>query len=245
MGWGRALNPNYEILEQVLRLDVDAGAATLDWRSAQKELSELAKKTKTSEELIGKTRTDMAFMEGDLRRQYKKIDELEERRTDRSARLFAARNDDEHRALKREVDNLERDTRDAMRRAEETELRIESLKSVLGRAENELQTSLAASVDERAKAKEAEQASSGRLSELSGVRDGYLNRLDDRLMQHYQRVAKITRNPSGPITRVSNKSCGNCHLSLAPQLLNNLIRGKDIEFCPSCNHILLPQNSAT
>ena len=97
------MNPNYEILDQILRLDVDAGAATLDWRSAQKELAELAKKTKANEELIGKTRTDMAFMEGDMRRQYKKIDELEERRGDRSAKLFAARNDDEHRALKREV----------------------------------------------------------------------------------------------------------------------------------------------
>jgi predicted nucleic acid-binding Zn-ribbon protein len=239
------LNPNYEILEQILRLDVEAGAATLDWRSAQKELAELAKKTKANEELIAKTRTDMAFMEGDLRRQYKKIDELDERRSDRSARLFAAKNDDEHRALKREVDNLERDTRDAMRRVEESEARIEQLKSILMRAESELTTSLSASVDERKKAQEAEQASSGRLSELGTVRDGYLTRLDDRVGQHYQRVARITRNANGPITRVRDKSCGNCHLSLAPQLLNNIIRGKDIESCPSCNHILLPQNSAS
>ncbi|MCA2958929.1 MAG: hypothetical protein IOD12_01665 [Silvanigrellales bacterium] len=238
------MNPNYEILEQILRLDVDAGAATLDWRSAQKELTELAKKTKANEELIAKTRTDMAFMEGDLRRQYKKIDELEERRTDRSAKLFAARNDDEHRALKREVDNLERDTRDAMRRVEESESRIESLKSILLRAEAELQVSLSASVDERRKAEAAEAASSGRLKELGGVREGYVTRLDDRIAQHYTRVARITRNANGPITRVHDKSCGNCHLSLSPQLLNNIIRAKDIEFCPSCNHILLPQNSA-
>lgn len=239
------MNPNYEILEQILRLDVDAGAATLDWRSAQKELTELAKKTKANEELIAKTRTDMAFMEGDLRRQYKKIDELEERRNDRAAKLFAARNDDEHRALKREVDNLERDTRDAMRRVEESESRIESLKSVLMRAEAELQVSLSASVDERRKAEAAEAASSGRLQELGQVREGYVSRLDDRIAQHYTRVARITRNANGPITRVHDKSCGNCHLSLAPQLLNNIIRGKDVEFCPSCNHILLPQNSAT
>jgi uncharacterized protein len=245
--WGHALNqlnPNYETLEQILRLDVDAGAATTDWRNAQKELAELARKSKASEELIAKTRTDMAFMEGDLRRQFKKVDELEERRADRNARLFAAKNDDEHRALKREVDNLERDLRDFMRRVEESEGRIEALKNTLARAENELRVAVAASVEERQKAEGAEQASSGRLKELSVVRDQYISRLEDRIAQHYTRVAKITRNPSGPITRVHDKSCGNCHLSLAPQLLNNLMRGKDVEFCPSCNHILLPQTKS-
>ena len=237
------MNANYEILEQILRLDVAAGAATLEWRIAQKELTELAKKTKVNEETIAKARTDMAFSEGDLRRQYKKIDDQDERKSERSARLFAAKNDDEHRSLKREVDNLERDLREATRRTEETEMRIEALKQTLFRAESELEASLAASIDERKKAQEAEKRSSGKLEELAKVRDSHMSQMDGRLIQHYTRVAKITRNPNGPITRVDSKSCGNCHLSLAPQLLNNILRGKDIEFCPSCNHILLPTQS--
>jgi uncharacterized protein len=234
------LNPNFEILEQILRLDLEAGAASQEWRKAQKELEELAKKSKSSEELILKTRTDMAFTEGDLRRQFKRIDEMDERKSDRAAKLFAAKTDDEHKSLKREVDNLDRDLRDSSRRIEDVEARIESLKQVLFRTEGELQSALKASEEERAKAQHAEKMSSTKLDEISGVRAGLINGLEDRVSQHYQRVARITRNPNGPITRVHEKSCGNCHLSLAPQLLNNLVRGKDIEFCPSCNHILLP-----
>ncbi|MEY3903560.1 MAG: hypothetical protein RL189_2866, partial [Pseudomonadota bacterium] len=94
------MNPNYEILEQIYRLDIDAGTATMDYRNAQKELNELAKRTKASEDLIHKTKTDMAFLEGELRRQYKRVDEIEERKTERSGKLFSAKNDDEHRALK-------------------------------------------------------------------------------------------------------------------------------------------------
>jgi predicted nucleic acid-binding Zn-ribbon protein len=235
------LNPNYEILEQIYRLDIDAGTATMDWRNAQKELSELARRTKASEDLISKTKTDMAFLEGELRRQYKRTDELDERKGERSAKLFSARNDDEHRALKREVDNLDRDLRDFARRTEETESRIEQLKATLMKAETDLKESLAATADERQKAEDAESRSSGRLSEIGGVRETYLARLDERLSQHYLRIAKLTRNPNGPVTRVVHSACGNCHLSLSPQLLNNMARGADVELCPSCNHILLPQ----
>jgi len=235
------LNPNYEILEQIYRLDIDAGTATMDWRNAQKELSELAKRTKASEDLINKTKTDMAFLEGELRRQYKRADELDERKNERSAKLFSAKNDDEHRALKREVDNLDRDLREFSRRTEETESRIEQLKTTLIKAESDLKESLSATADERKKAEDAESRSSGRLSEIGGVRETYLARLDDRLSQHYSRIAKLTRNPNGPVTRIVNSACGNCHLSLSPQLLNNMARGVDVELCPSCNHILLPQ----
>jgi predicted nucleic acid-binding Zn-ribbon protein len=238
------LNPNYEVLEQIYRLDIDAGAATMDWRNAQKELNELAKRTKASEDLINKTKTDMAFLEGELRRQYKRADELDERKSERSGKLFSAKNDEEHRALKREVDNLDRDLRDASRRTEETEARIEQLKAILIKAESELKESMSATADERQKAKDAESRSSGRLDEIGGVRQTYLTRLDDRISQHYLRIAKLTRNPNGPVTRVVGGACGNCHLSLSPQLLNTMARGKDIEFCPSCNHILLPNNPA-
>jgi uncharacterized protein len=239
------LNPNYEILEQILRLDVEAGSASQDWRKAQKELEELAKKSKSCEEQIAKTRTDMAFTEGDLRRQCKRIDEIEERKSDRSSKLFAAKTDDEHRVLKREVDNLERELRDSNRRTEELEGRIEALKQTLFRAEGELNSSLLASEEELKKAHGAESSSASKLDEIAGVRSQLVARLDDRVAQHYTRVARITRNPNGPVTRVLGKSCGNCHLSLAAQLLNNLLRGKEIEFCPSCNHILLLEHRQT
>lgn len=239
------MNPNYEILEQILRLDIDAGAATMDWRSAQKELTELAKRTKASEDLISKTKTDMAFVEGELRRQFRKIDELEERRTERSAKLFGAKNDDEHRGLKRDVDNVERELRDSSRRAEDSEAKIEQLKNVFIKAETELGVSLTATADERRKAEEAEQKSAGRLAELATVRESYLIRLDDRLSQHYLRVARLTRNPNGPITRVVKAACGNCHIGLAPQLLNNIVRARDIEFCPNCSHVLLPSHQTS
>ena len=234
------MNPNYEVLEQILRLDTEAGAATVNWRSAQKELAELAKRTKSNEDLIGKTKTDLAFLEGELRRIYKRIDELEERKTERSTKLFAAKNDDEHRSFKREVDHIERDLRDSMRKAEDLESQIERLKSTFLNAEENLASALAATSDERKKAETAQIESSGKLSEIEALRKERIEKMEDRLAQHYRRVAQISRGSNGPITRVHGKACGNCHMGLSPQIVNSILRGTDVLFCPSCNHILLP-----
>ncbi len=234
------MNPNYEILEQILRLDCEAGSATMEWRNAQKELTALAEKTKSSEELIQKTKTDLSFLEGELRRQYKRIDELEERKAERSGKLFAAKNDDEHRSFKREVDHIDRDIRDATRKSDDTESQIERLKSTYFSAEETLASALAASAEERKKAETAQSESSGKLADIESIRNQHLEKLEPRLNQHYKRVSQISRNANGPIVRVVDKACGNCHMGLAPQVLNTILRGNDVQFCPSCNHILLP-----
>ena len=239
-----ALNSNYEVLEQLLRLDTEAGAATVDWRAAQRELGELAKRTKSSEDLIAKTKTDLAYLEVEQRRVYKRIDELEERKAERSAKLFAAKNDDEHRSFKREVDHIERDLRDSVRKSEDNETQIERLKSTFLSAEESLASALAATAEERAKAERAQLDSSGKLNEIESLRAERIQKLDDRLGQHYRRVAQISRNPAGPITRVIAKACGNCHMGLSPQIVNMVLKGGEVFFCPNCNHILLPpQNS--
>ncbi len=236
------LNPNYEIIEQLYRLDIDSGVVTQDQRNAQKELAELTKKSRMSEEIITKTRTDMSFHEAELRRFYKKLDELDAKKGERSAKLFGAKNDDEHKSLKRELEHIERDLRDTQRRADESEARIEQSKSLFQKAEAELLASTSASEGERKKAQDAEEKSAGRLQEIHKVRDSYFSRLDDRICQHYLRVAKITRNPNGPICRVTERACGNCRIGLSPQILNNITRGKSVEFCPNCSHILLQGN---
>jgi predicted nucleic acid-binding Zn-ribbon protein len=234
------LNPSYEIIEQIYRLDIDAGLVTQHQRAAQKELAELTKKSKLSEDLLNKSRNEMSFNEAELRRLYKRLDELEDKKTERSAKLFAAKNDDDHRSYKRELDNVDRDIRETQRKADETESKIEQSKTIFRKAESDLKQTIEASEDERKKAQLAEENSAGRLAEIQTVRDSYLSRLDDRVAQHYMRVARITRSPNGPICRVVEGACGSCRIGLSPQILNTVRSGKAIEFCPSCSHLLLP-----
>ena len=67
------MNPQYEIIEQIYRLDIDSGLVTQHQRVAQKELAELSKKSKQSEEILNKSRNEMGFNEAELRRLYKRL----------------------------------------------------------------------------------------------------------------------------------------------------------------------------
>lgn len=234
------LNPQYEIIEQIYRLDIDAGQVSQHQKSAQRKLAELSKKSKLSEELLHKSRNEMGFHETEMRRLYKRFDELEDRKTERTQRLAAAKTDSDHKAFKRDMDNVERDIRDLQRKIDEIESKIEQNKATFQKAENDLKETVEASADERQKAQSAEENSAGRLGEIQAVRDSYMARVDDRIAQHYARVSQITRNANGPICRVIEGACGNCRIGLSPQILNTVNLGKAIEFCPNCSHILLP-----
>lgn len=238
------MNPIYETIEQIYKLDIAASLVTQDSRAAQKELAQLEKKSKISEEILNKSRTEMNFHETEIRRLYKRLDELENKKTEKSNRLFTAKNDEDHRIFKRELDGVDKEFRETNRKIDELEAKLEQSKASLNKAQNELEASIHASEGERNKATSAQENSAGRLEEIQKVRDSYLPKLDERTMQHYLRVSKITRNPNGPICRVSEGACGNCRIGLSPQILNNISRGKSVEFCPNCSHILLPTESS-
>lgn len=229
-----------EIIELIYNLDRDASVVSQDQRVALRELAELEKKSKSSESVLNKARTEMAFHEAEMRRLYKKIDDLEGKKSLRAARLNAAKADDDQRSYKREIDAIEREIREQQKRADSAEEHIEQSKKVFQKAEEELHIVQQASEGEQTKAQEARDRSAGRLAEIAKVRDSYLEQLDDRTAQHYLRVSRITHNVDGPITRVVNSACGNCRIDLSPQILNHVALGKNVEFCHHCAHILLP-----
>lgn len=229
-----------DIIELIYNLDKDAAIVSQDQRVALKELAELEKKSKLSEAILQKARFEMTFQETEMRRLYKKLDDFEDKKSVRMAKLNLAKTDDEHRTYKRELDNLERDIRDYQKRADDAEEHIEQSKKTFKRAKEELETVRKASEGEEAKAKSARDNSEGQLQEITKIRESYLNQIDDRVGQHYLRLSKITHNANGPICRVMQSACTNCRMDLSPKILNNLLLGKSIEFCPHCSHILLP-----
>ena len=236
-----SLNPQYEVLNQILLLDIEAGVASTDQRAAQKQLKELSKKTRAVEEVLTKTNSEIAYLEGEARRRYRKVDEVEERKVEKAQSLTNVRSDEEHRSAKRQSDSLEREARDLTRRAEEVEGQMEEQKTKYWELQKALDEIEGASSVEREKAEKAQQSSEGKLSEIAAKRDEFLKTLEPMVVGHYKNLSKVTRNPNGPITRITDKACGNCHLQLSAQLVNTVTTGKEVKFCPSCHHILLPK----
>ena len=58
----------------------------------------------------------------------------------------------------------------------------------------------------------------------------------DELLSVYERLLKSKDN-SAPITKLDNGCCGNCHMRVTTQTLNELSKGR-IEHCDNCQHLL-------
>lgn len=235
----KVLGSNYEIIESILNLDINAALVSKDFRKAKQELEELNKKTQNSQNIISRSRSDMNFNEAEARRIYKKLDILDEKRADKASKLSGSKTDEDHKLHKREVDNIDRDTKEIQKSLEALEEKIESNKQILKGAEKELDKILKASEEEIKKAKDAEEKSMTKLNEIKTVREQYMTQLDDNLMQHYKKVAEISHNPNGPISRVVNNACGNCYIGLSPQMLSKFAKDKIYDICPNCSHILI------
>jgi predicted nucleic acid-binding Zn-ribbon protein len=238
------LNPQYEILKSIHQVDSDAGLAKADLKKSHDHYLELTQKIRDNEDLLVRSKRDMGFLETEIRRTYKRMDEIFEQKGERSARIFVAKTDDEHRFLKREIDNFDKEYKESQRKIEETITQVEYLKKIIFDTQKQIQdmnSQIKGDVEAIHK-KEAE--SHTRLEELSQIRKTHVDNLEGHLHQHYERVFKMTKNPQGPITYVKDRACGNCRVGLSPQLLNNILNGSQVQFCPHCHHILLPQETA-
>ncbi|MBQ9786937.1 MAG: hypothetical protein IJW33_02065 [Lentisphaeria bacterium] len=58
----------------------------------------------------------------------------------------------------------------------------------------------------------------------------------DDLLSVYERLLKGKDN-SAPLTKLDNGCCGNCHMRVTTQTVNELSKGK-IEHCDNCQHLL-------
>lgn len=58
-----------------------------------------------------------------------------------------------------------------------------------------------------------------------------------RILSTYNRLRKGLNNIA--IAKVKKRACGMCYQNLAPQTIQDLIRGDEIVFCPSCGRILV------
>lgn len=74
-----------------------------------------------------------------------------------------------------------------------------------------------------------------RIRELEKQRPGLRNGVDSEVLPRYEQI--LGKNSGTPLVAVEEDKCGECHLRLTPQTLNNAKSGA-ICFCDNCMHII-------
>ena len=74
-----------------------------------------------------------------------------------------------------------------------------------------------------------------RIRELEKQRPDLRNGVDSEVLPRYEQI--LARNSGVPLVAVEDDKCGQCHLRLTPQTLNNA-RGGAVTFCDNCMHLI-------
>ena len=74
------------------------------------------------------------------------------------------------------------------------------------------------------------------LEKLAAQRPKLAAKVPDELLASYERLLK-GKDGSAPVAKVDNGCCGNCHMRVTMQTMNELSKGKLVS-CDNCQHLL-------
>ena len=215
---------------------------------------------------IDALRQRMVELDAELDEQKKKLDavraeraELETRRRDlegtmtseeskmkeRRMRLNRIRNEKEASAVRREIEL----GKEGSQKLEEDMLLLYEALDGVGTRERELQEIVdgltARRAEEDARATEEIANLSHGMDEARHRREELAREVEAPLRRQYESI--LGRRRGLVVVEVRDGSCQGCHMRVAPQLFNEIVRNQRVIVCPSCHRILYrrPEQAVT
>jgi hypothetical protein len=167
------------------------------------------------------------------------LSDEESKMKDRRMRLNRIRNEKEAAAIRREIEVAKEEGQ----KVEEEllgELGLYNLLKTLNDREAELRAAIETLDSERAAEQtrvdtEVAKLSDG-LSEAQAKREEVASGLEAALRKRYETVFDKRRGLA--VVEVRSGCCEGCHMSIAPQMMNEIHRNEQVIVCPSCHRIL-------
>jgi predicted nucleic acid-binding Zn-ribbon protein len=151
-------------------------------------------------------------------------------------RLMNIKNNKEYRALIREIEDTERGNADkedkvlaCLEELEQLKKQIEAREDDLAAMRNHIKS------EEITVAKETAHVEK-ELSDMDGSRAELMQSIDSQLLVKYEQIK--ARGGGIAVSLVNNATCSECHLSIPPQMYNELQRQDALKFCPNCQRII-------
>lgn len=165
-----------------------------------------------------------------IQTQHQKISKLREQ-------MLTAKTNDQYRAFQNEIDFCEQDIRKHEDRILELMGESEPLDRNVKEAEKALADEKKQVELEKAEAREKTAADERALADLRARRAEIAREISSSVLRNYERLLKSRRGIA--VAEVVDGRCTECHISVRPQLMQELRRGNDVKTCESCGRILV------
>ena len=214
--------------------DIRTKKMKLRLREIPKEKAEIKKSLEHEQVKVNAAKEEIKNVELKIRQLETKIDGHKAKIQDFLSKSSMVKKNNEYKALLGEIDlckgnigNLETQELGLMDKQDDNKKNLQLVEKQNATMEREANESIE-ELDELAESLDEEIESS-----LEG-RKKLLNKIEPRLVPIYKR---LIQKEGEPLTRVHNSTCGNCHLRLTPQTINDSKKGM-ITSCDTCGHLI-------
>jgi predicted nucleic acid-binding Zn-ribbon protein len=151
-------------------------------------------------------------------------------------RLMNIKSNKEYRALIKEIEETERGNAEKedkilayLEELEKLNNEIEAKEDNLLALQDQLKSEEITTAKEVADLKEE-------LGDMDSMRAKLVQTIDSQLLTKYEQIK--ARSEGIAVALVNNATCSECHLSIPPQMYNELQRQDSLKFCPNCQRII-------
>ena len=222
-----------EIDEQIDELEDEKATIPVELKALEAELSKhksiFQTKAGSLEELQAKRRSK----DRQLTTQQAQLDKYKSQR-------LSVKTNKEYAALESEIADLEEANSTIEDEILELMISIDEAGDGIELARKELEAQENVFKEKRGKFLSEGKKLDRKIAKLDKKRAAFLDKISSPLMRRYNNWRK--RRGSSLVAVIKGQSCGGCHLTLPPQLINEVRKAKELHTCNSCGRILYWQD---
>ena len=199
-----------------------------------KEKEQITKSLSSGEAKVVQTKAQVLEAEKELRKIESKIEDEKEKIKNLQNKSTMIKKNDEYKALLTEIENCKVNIGGFENKQIQAFDDVDGAKQSLVEAEKALQYMKDEANENIEELDELIEGLQAEIDEMMKARKQLVAKVDKRVYPLYKR---LIQKPGEPLTRIHNNTCGNCHLKLTPQTLNDA-KKEMITACDTCGHLI-------
>jgi predicted nucleic acid-binding Zn-ribbon protein len=213
-------------------------------------IDSLRRKLREGPERLQELAGELQRLEGNLENDKERVQELKKAQRQHEAeiedavahikksrgRLMNIKNNKEYRALIREIEETERGNADKEDKVLACLEQLEKLNEQIEAGEKDLSARRDHIKSEEITIGKETAHVEKELSDMDGSRAELMQSIDSQLIVKYEQIK--TWSGGIAVALVNNATCAECHLSIPPQMYNELQRQDALKLCPNCQRII-------
>lgn len=202
----------------------------------------LEQKIREMDSKLQELKNSISIQEDERQKRQEILTKGEDKLKNITGKQSAIRNKEEYNALLREIDNIKRFNRELEEEINEINREIEIKQEELNLIQEDNEKKIISYRDEIDGNLKNMEVLENEIDSVYAQREEIAKTIRPAILRKYERI--LDSSPNGrAIAETESYVCGNCSMTLPPQLFNNVLKSAKIEMCPNCQCILAPKST--